>query len=140
MGNRFKEILQGRPVILVVASSSHQPGPEGDPRTWTLAHWQGDRWRFTEVTTSTHNYDTGSLHIDGDDWRIIGPTETGPQAFNPGGEVAMWVSKDQGVSWKMAKQLTEKSEFNHTYCRRPLNAHPDFYALWPNGQAGGFLK
>ncbi len=31
-----------------------------------------------------------------DDWRIIGPTETGPQPFNPGGEIAMWTSRDQG--------------------------------------------
>lgn len=74
--------------------------------------------------------------MESDDlWRIIGPTETGPQPYNPGGEVAMWISRDQGKSWTKEKQLTHDSEFNHTYVRRPLNAHPDFYAYWADGHA-----
>jgi hypothetical protein len=35
----------------------------------------------------------------------------------------------------MVKQLTRDSEYNHTYVRRPVNAHPDFYALWADGHA-----
>ncbi|MCA9414394.1 MAG: hypothetical protein KC944_24490, partial [Candidatus Omnitrophica bacterium] len=31
------------------------------------------------------------------------------------------------------RQLTHDSPRNHTYVRRPLNAHPDFYALWADG-------
>ena len=31
------------------------------------------------------------------------------------------------------KQLTHDSPYNHTYCRRPENAHPDFYAFWADG-------
>jgi hypothetical protein len=30
-------------------------------------------------------------------------------------------------------QLTHNSQYNHTYCRRPVNAAPDFYALWADG-------
>jgi hypothetical protein len=33
----------------------------------------------------------------------------------------------------MQKQLTQNSRYNHTYARRPVNAHPDFYALWADG-------
>ena len=33
----------------------------------------------------------------------------------------------------MLRQLTRNSPFNHTYCRKPVNAHPDFYALWADG-------
>jgi len=33
----------------------------------------------------------------------------------------------------MVKQLTHDSALNHTYCRKPINAHPDFYALWADG-------
>jgi hypothetical protein len=33
----------------------------------------------------------------------------------------------------MQKQLTEDSPYNHTYARRPVNAHSDFYALWADG-------
>jgi len=29
--------------------------------------------------------------------------------------------------------MTQGSEYNHTYARRPLNAHPDFYAFWADG-------
>ena len=49
--------------------------------------------------------------------------------------MAMWLSRDQGETWKMVKQLTRGSKHNHTYARRPLHAHPDFYALWADGHA-----
>ena len=44
-----------------------------------------------------------------------------------------WTTADQGESWTKRKQLTAGSEFNHTYARRPVDAHPDFYALWADG-------
>ena len=28
---------------------------------------------------------------------------------------------------------TRGSRFNHTYARKPVGAHPDFYALWADG-------
>ena len=45
----------------------------------------------------------------------------------------MWTSTDRGASWKKAKQLTRDSRYNHTYIRKPLDAHTDFYALWADG-------
>jgi len=74
-----------------------------------------------------------SLYIEEDKWVIIGPTATGPQAFNPGGEVQLWESRDQGLTWKKTRDMTFNSERNHTYVRRPLHAHPDFYAFWADG-------
>lgn len=47
----------------------------------------------------------------------------------------MWTSRDEGKTWSKVKQLTRHSRFNHTYARRPVNAHPDFYALWADGDA-----
>ena len=47
--------------------------------------------------------------------------------------MVMWTSKDQGTNWTKAKQLTKKSSRNHTYARKPLNANPDFYAFWADG-------
>jgi len=124
----------GKPVILYVTSKGYQSGPQNNPRTWTTARWTGTRWDIQGSITSDNNYDTGCLHIEPDGtWRIIGPTHTGPQPFNPGGEVAMWTSNNKGRTWKMARQLTKGSPFNHTYCRRPVNAHPDFYAFWADG-------
>jgi hypothetical protein len=84
--------------------------------------------------TSDNNYDMGSLYLEEDgSWLIIGPTETGPQPYNPGGEVALWRSEDRGASWERLARLTADSERNHTYARRPVDAHPDFYALWADG-------
>ena len=124
----------GRPVLLYITSGGWEAGPANSPRIWCSARWTGKKWDFQGSIESDNNYDMGSLYVEADGiWRIIGPTETGPQPYNPGGEVAMWTSKDRGVSWKKVKQLTANSEFNHTYCRRPLNAHPDFYALWADG-------
>jgi hypothetical protein len=100
------------------------------------AQWTGSEWSINPVTESDSNYDTGSLYLESDGtWRIIAPTESGPRPFNPGGEMAMWVSKNQGSSWGRVKQLTTDSERNHTYARSPVNAHADFYALWADGNA-----
>lgn len=126
---------EGNPVVLAVASRHFQPGPAGDPREWVLMHWKNGRWNFKTVCTSTHNYDMGSLYIEGDHWSIIGPTEKGPQAFGTGGEMALWESKDEGKNWKKIAALTRNSQRNHSYARRPLNAHPDFYAFWADGDA-----
>ena len=45
----------------------------------------------------------------------------------------MWTSRDQGATWERVRQLTRDSRLNHTYARKPVNAHPDFYALWADG-------
>jgi len=128
----------GNPVILVVTAAYHEPGPIGDPRIWTIAHWDGQRWRFHEVTRSTGNYDMGSLYVEGDTWRIIGPTEPGPQRHGTGGEVALWTSSDQGKTWTKQRDVTRGSRYNHTYVRRPVDAQPDFYAFWADGNPDEF--
>lgn len=123
-----------RPVILYLTSGGYQAGPQNDPRTWRIARWTGERWLFHVVATSDNNYDFGELWgVEGDVWRVIAPTATGPQPYNPGGEVASWISRDRGETWALERRLTAESEFNHTYVRRPLHAHPDFYALWADG-------
>jgi len=123
-----------KPVILFLTSRGYECGPKNDPRTWTTARWSGKEWQVRPAFVSDNNYDMGSLYIEDDGaWRIIGPTETGPQPYNTGGEMAMWTSEDLGRTWKKVKQLTEGSVYNHTYARRPVNAHPDFYAFWADG-------
>lgn len=125
---------QGRPALLYVTSRGYESGPKNDPRTWRVARWTGEEWSIHDVTTSDNNYDAGSLYIEDDGtWRIIGTTQPGPQAYNTGGEVAMWVSRDTGATWTLDRQLTRDSRYNHTYCRKPLHAQPDFYALWADG-------
>jgi hypothetical protein len=123
-----------RPVLLYITSRGYESGPKNDPRTWTIARWTGQQWRISPVTTSDNNYDMGELWMNSpDDWRIIGPTETGPQPFNPGGEIAMWSSHDQGATWQKTRQMTRGSTMNHTYVRRTLRAHDDFVGLWADG-------
>ena len=126
----------GNPVITYITSPGWEAGPVNDPRTWWTARWTGTDWSLNPITTSNNNYDMGSLYIEDDGtWRLIAPTEDGPQEYNPGGEMAMWVSTDEGVSWTMEKQLTNDSPFNHTYARRPVDAQEDFYAIWADGHA-----
>lgn len=125
---------QDRPVLLYVTSKGYQSGPKNDPRTWTIAKWIDSNWEFSDVTTSDNNYDFGELILKGEkEWVVIGPTESGPQPYNPGGEIASWVSLDQGKTWRKQRQLTSDSEMNHTYVRQVQDAHPDFVALWADG-------
>ncbi len=127
---------KGRPVILVVRSRGFESGPENDPRIWTIAHWMGDQWDFHNVTRSDHNYDMGSLYVESSQkWRVIAPTEPGPQPYCAGGEIEMWLSSDGGKTWRRNARITQKSPRNHTYVRRPINAHPEFYAFWADGNA-----
>ncbi|MBI1387212.1 MAG: hypothetical protein GC154_02030 [bacterium] len=126
----------GNPVILYTLSDGYESGPENGDRVLTTAHWTGDEWRFSSVTSTDHNYDMGPLWIEpGGVWKIIAPTEPGPQAYCTGGEIVLWESNDNGVTWRKIRQLTENSPRNHTYVRRVLNAHPDFYAFWADGDA-----
>ena len=125
---------EGRPILLYLTSKGYAAGPANDPRIWYTARWTGRDWQIRTFTTSDHNYDMGSLYIEADGtWRIFAPTEPGPQPYGAGGEIALWSSTDQGQSWKKEKVLTKNSPRNHTYVRRPLHAHPDFYALWADG-------
>ena len=124
---------QGNPVILVVSSKGYQSGPQNDPRTWEVFNYD-EKWNNHKVTTSDNNYDMGSIYIEANGtWRVIGPTEQGPQQYNPGGEVAIWLSTDKEGSWEKIKQITANSLQNHNYVRRPVNSQPGFYGIWADG-------
>ncbi len=124
----------GEPVILYLTSKGYNPGPASGPFQWHTARWDGRAWVFRPCVTSDHNYDHGSLAIEADGtWRLIAPTDPGPQPWGTGGEMVMWTSRDQGATWERVRQLTRDSRLNHTYARKPVNAHPDFYALWADG-------
>jgi hypothetical protein len=124
----------GRPVILFLTSKGWEPGPERGPQQWKTARWTGKAWEIRDVAVSDHNYDFGSLYIEaGGVWRVIAPTAPGPQPYMTGGDMVMWTSKDRGATWKKVKQLTHSKTVNHTYARKPVNARPDFYALWADG-------
>lgn len=127
---------EGRPAILYITSKHHQPGPGGSPRRWTVARWTGGEWLYHEIADALHNYDMGSLYIEDDGtWKVIAPIGAGPQKWGTGGEVELWTSEDQGATWTKRRELTANSPRNHSYVRRPVNAHPDFYAYWADGDA-----
>jgi len=127
---------EGRPVILFLTSKGYRAGPENGPRRWFTIRWTGSEWIQRPVTTSDHNYDYGSLYIEPDGtWRLIAPTDPGPQPWGQGGEIVVWTSRDQGATWVRGANLTHDSPRNHGYVRHPVNADPDFYALWADGDA-----
>jgi hypothetical protein len=132
----------GHPVIFYTTSKqcggavSCCNGPSDVPRTWTIARWTGTAWVITPFRNVDNNYDFGSLYFEADGtWRIIGNADPKPQPWNTGGEIAIWVSTDSGATWTKVKQLTHGSKWNHGYVRRPINAHPEFYGFWADGDA-----
>ncbi len=127
---------EGHPVIMYLTSKGFDPGPQSGPFQWHTARWMGSAWDCRPFTTSDHNYDHGSLYIEGDGtWRVIAPTNPGPQPYGTGGDMVMWTSRDEGKTWQRVKNLTHDSRYNHTYARKPVNADPGFYALWADGSA-----
>ncbi|MGB3587363.1 MAG: BNR-4 repeat-containing protein [Tunicatimonas sp.] len=130
----------GNPVALYLTSGGHEPGPDNNPREWRVSHYDGSGWQTSVITTSGHNYDMGSLWIDGNRWTVIAPTVDGPQRHGAGGEVAIWVSINQGKSWSMQQQITQDSPRNHNYVRRVVNGQPPFQYFWADGNPGGITK
>lgn len=125
----------GRPLVLYIVSKGYEAGPENGPRTWHVARWTGSEWRDVDTgIVSGNNYDFGVLYVDSDtDWTLLGATELGPQAYNPGGELAAWRTRDAGATWHKERQLTANSARNHNYARQPLGAKRDFCAFWFDG-------
>ena len=123
----------GNPVILYLTADNHIAGPEGGIRQWHTLHWTGKEWVESKFTTSTHDYDIGSLWTDGKEWTVIRPSDPGPQYWGTGGEIVRWKSCNKGKSWKRDYNLTSGSAYNHGYVRRPQNAKPGFYAFWADG-------
>lgn len=120
----------GHPVILYVSGKGYRPGPREGLREWHVAHFNGKKWVFRFITTSTHNYDSGSLFIEDDLWRVIAPTDDGAFHWYAGGEVVSWVSRNQGKKWVREHTYTHDSPGNHGYVRRVLDGRDPFYCLW----------
>lgn len=123
----------GNPIALYLAGPGHQPGPANGPRQWYVLYWNGKQWENHPITTSDHNYDTGSLFVDGDTWTVIAPTENTPQQWGGGGEVVIWQSNDKGKNWKRVKQITKSSSRNHNYVRKVVNGVDPFKYFWADG-------
>ncbi|MHC4673307.1 MAG: BNR-4 repeat-containing protein [Planctomycetota bacterium] len=101
---------------------------------WTTARWYGRDWEFSGQIRSDKILDVACLNIDQNrNVRLIGPTQTGPQPDQPGGEIIMWTTETQGRSW-FKKTITQNSKFNHNCVRRPVNAHQQFDSFWFDGQ------
>ncbi|MDX1285412.1 MAG: hypothetical protein R3182_10375, partial [Draconibacterium sp.] len=107
---------------------------------WCITKWDGTKWRTTKITQSDHNYDMGSLFISEKEWKVVGPTEPGPQKWGVGGELAIWKSTDNGETWKMEKQLTENSQMSHAYVRKVINGKEPFCFFWADGHSHKMSK
>jgi len=123
----------GNPVCLYVTSDGHQPGPQNGIREWRILFLQGGKWIERKVGQSDHNYDMGSVFIEGKTWRVIAPTNPGPQVHGSGGEVVVWESVDKGMTWKQIRKITNNSERNHNYIRRVVNGKSPFKYFWADG-------
>ncbi|MBN1395093.1 MAG: BNR-4 repeat-containing protein [Pirellulales bacterium] len=128
----------GQPVLLYLTSSTVDTNDLSTPRTWHTARFDpaSDQWIIRRAFESDNNYDHGTFYIEDDGtWRIIAPTNAGPQAGKTGGDMAVWISDDQGANWEKTSLLTHDGQYNNTYARQPVNADDDFYAFWADGDA-----
>ena len=125
---------RGNPMIFYLLSKGYESGPENGLRTWMITRWDGRDWKTNQITTSDSNYDTGCMHyVNQGKIVVLGPMFEGPQPYNPGGEMGLIESDDDGKTWIVPKQLTCNSKYNHTYARKPVNVHPEFFSFWADG-------
>ncbi len=128
----------GNPVCLYVTSGGHEPGPINAPREFRITRWDGDAWHTSVVASTGHNYDMGSLYLEGDDWSVVVPTGRGPQTHGTGGEIEIHQSDNRGDSWQFERVVTRGSPRNHGYVRRPENAADSFWYFWADGNPDTF--
>ena len=109
---------QGHPVILFLTSKGFAAGPANGPRQWQTLRWTGKEW----IRRPIHHLGQQlrprlALHRAGRHLaRYCSRPNSGPQPYNPGGDMVMWTSNDEGQTWKRVKQLTHDSPRNHTLC------------------------
>jgi hypothetical protein len=131
----------GNPILLYLTVSDadglgYKSGPKPGGRTLHTAYWTSGAWQIRDVLMTDHNYDHGELTVEANgSWRITAPFIDGPQQYGTGGEVGVWTSANQGQTWQLADQLTQSSDYNHTYVRHPVHAHDGFYDFWADGNA-----
>ncbi|WP_080905077.1 BNR-4 repeat-containing protein [Parabacteroides sp. Marseille-P3160] len=130
----------GHPVALYVSGTGYQPGPQNGLKKWAVIYWNGKEWINREITTSDHNYDTGSLWVEDKVWTVIGPTENGPQPWGGGGEIVIWKSYDKGDTWLKYKQVTRNSTLNHNYVRKVAHGVDPFLYFWADGDPNKISK
>ena len=126
----------GYPIVAYVTSKGFESGPEMGPRRFCVARWNGKEWNFSTVTEVDNNYEYAMIYPEEADsgvLRLVGSFEDGPQAYNTGGEISQWISRDNGKTWTKEYQLTENSDVNQCFPRRTIDASPDFYAFWAEG-------
>jgi len=131
---------KGNPAYLYVRSNGHIPGPESAPYEWCITRWDGKKWVTTVVAESDHNYDMGSLFIEGRNWKIAAPIGLGPQQWGVGGEIEIWQSKNKGKKWRHVKSITNNSTMSHAYVRKPVNYKAPFCFFWADGHSHEFSK
>jgi len=132
--------LKGNPVLLACIGGDAMPGPSRIPREWVIVKRQDNQWVFNKICETDNNFDAAALHITDRKWIVTGPSEPGPQKYAAGGEMAVWESTDEGVTWKKVRLITANSKYNNSYARRPLNADKEFYVWWADGNAYEFSE
>lgn len=123
----------GNTMISYITSKGPNPGPQNGPHEFmTIFLKKGERQQ-KKVCTVDHNYDYGSLYYEKGNWLIIAPTGKAPFSFNSGGELEKWELSKKDTNWKFVKKVTQDSQVNHSYPRKPINFNPNFYAFWADG-------
>ncbi|HEX2967939.1 MAG TPA: BNR-4 repeat-containing protein [Bacteroidales bacterium] len=130
----------GNPVILILVSRDFKPGPSGEPREWVVVSRRNGSWNFSKICNMPHNYSLGSIYTTGDQWKVIGPSDPGPDKYGTGGELVLWTSNDNGQTWNKSVNITSGSSMNQSYARRPLNASGEFFSFWSDGDTKKFSR
>lgn len=117
----------GNPTVLYMSTFAPEVRGRRLRKTWYTARWFR-QWYTTGLIMSDHIGDSGCLLIDERmNWTLLATTDPGLCEGMAGGDVVMWLSRDQGRSWYRGT-LTEK---RHCWgIRRAWPASAEMTAMW----------
>jgi hypothetical protein len=100
---------------------------------WKLAKHNGHEWVTYPIAPCDNLFDRGCLLITADD-RLKAYLPMSDDGRD-GGEIAEFVSYDEGETWIQEQMVTHDSEYSHNYVVRVANHHPDLQVFWSYGDS-----
>ncbi len=125
---------RGNPLMLYIMRHLRNSSPAPDTRIWYTSRWAIREWETTGTVRTDSDFDGGCILGEKNIWHMVLPSIAEPQISTSGGSLVRWKTEDQGRSW-YPQQLSFDPAVNHNWVRRVVEAAPELWFLWSDGNS-----